>query len=67
MRLTKEQRVQKYQSIGLPEHLAEFVTSLELASADGLEERTNDVVERVTGRPATPFDVFVEENKALWQ
>jgi festuclavine dehydrogenase len=42
------------------------MASLEIKTADKREERTNDVVEKVTGRPPQTFDSFVQENKSVW-
>lgn len=67
VRLTEEERLQRYKSVGVPEDLAKFLTYLEVATAKGLAERLNGVVERVTGQPAQTFDAFAEENKAAWQ
>ena len=39
---------------------------LESLTADKREERMNDVVEKVTGRPPKTFDAFVQENKSVW-
>ena len=50
-----------------PEQLAGFITSLEVLSANGSEDRMNNVIELVTGRPPQKFDAWVEENKAAWQ
>lgn len=67
VKLTGDQRIQKYIEHGMPEEHARFLTFLELQSADGKEEKTNDVVEQVSGRPGQTFDAFAEENKAAWQ
>lgn len=54
-------------SYGLPEHYAKLLTSLEVSAADGVEDRINDAVERVTGRPPQKFDAFAQEHKTAWQ
>ena len=51
----------------MPEFYVKFLTSLEVGSAGGMEERVNDDVERVTGRPPQKFDDWVQENKAVWE
>lgn len=66
VKLTDEERVQKLLSLGLPQHLAGFLVSLERTAADGMEERMNDVVEQVTGRPPRTFDSFLQEHKTAW-
>lgn len=67
VKLTGDQRIQKYIEHGVSEDRARFLTYLELLSADNAENKTNDVVEKVTGRPGRTFDAFAEENKAAWQ
>jgi len=42
------------------------MAKLESLTADKREERTNNVVEKVTGRPSMTFDAFVQENKSVW-
>ena len=67
VKLSEEQRVRRYLDVGMPEHYAKMLTYLEVTTANGAEERSNGVVERVTGRPPQKFDAWVEENKAAWQ
>ena len=67
VKLSEEQALQRYMNLGLTEFHAKLLTSLEVASADGVEERTNDAVERVTGRPPQSFDAWVQQNKSVWQ
>ncbi|OZJ04494.1 hypothetical protein BZG36_02663 [Bifiguratus adelaidae] len=67
VKLTDEQRTQRFMSYGLPEHYANFLTSLEVSAASGVEDRMNDAVERVTGRPSQKFDVFAQQHKTAWQ
>lgn len=42
------------------------MASLETLTAEKREERMNDTVEKVTGRPPQTFDSFVQENKSVW-
>jgi festuclavine dehydrogenase len=67
VRLSEAERVQQYLSKGLPDFYAGFLTFLEVGSAGGMEERLNDDVEKVTGRPPQKFDDWVQENKAVWE
>lgn len=67
VKLSEEQKVQRFLDLGMPEHLATFLASLEARSATGMEERSNDAVERVTGRPPMDFDAWVQQNKAAFQ
>lgn len=65
--LTGEQRIQRLMSVGMPEHYAKFLTSLEVSARNGDENRMNDAVERVTGRPPQTFDEFTQQCKAAWE
>jgi len=67
VKLTEEQRYQGLLSAGLPDHFARFMTNLEVLAKGGEEDRMNDAVEKVTGRPPKSFDTFAQENKAVWQ
>lgn len=58
--------IQRHVSIGFPEDLACYLTSLEVMTANGGEVRQNDVVERIGGHTPKTFDEFAEENKNLW-
>ena len=40
---------------------------VEAQVAGGLEDRLDDSVEKVTGRPPITFDSWLQENKATWQ
>jgi hypothetical protein len=66
VKLTKEDSVKKWMASGTPEPTAQFMATLETMTAAGTEERMNDVVEKVTGRPPQTFDSFVQENKSAW-
>ena len=48
---SEQERVQNFMSMHMPEQFARFMTSLEVSSANGMEDRMNDAVENVTGRP----------------
>lgn len=67
IKLSEEERVQSFQSMGVPEHLAKYLALIETQSAGGSEERLNDLVENKTGRPPLTFDAWVQQNKATWQ
>ena len=66
VKLSPEEKVQKYLDWHLPEHYAKLLTYLETMTAKGMEDRKNDDVERVTGRKATSFDEWLQENKHAW-
>lgn len=67
VKVTGEQRYEGFKSYGLSDHYAKMLVDLEKAAANGTEDKLNDVVERVTGRPAQTFDAFAQEHKAVWQ
>ena len=67
VKLTEEERVQHFVGNHLPEHFARFLTSLELAATGGSEERMNDCVEQVTGRPPQSLDAFAKQHMSVWQ
>jgi len=59
--------VQQYMKIGMPEEAAKFMTWLEVNTSKGDENRTDDAVERITGRRPQNLDAWIQENKAAWQ
>ncbi|MCJ1464741.1 hypothetical protein MMC07_003354 [Pseudocyphellaria aurata] len=67
VKISEEERAQKHQSEGMLEHVAKFLAWLEGRSAGGSEERLDDSVVKVTGRPPQTFDAWVQQNKATWQ
>lgn len=66
VRLGAQERTKQLTGFGVPEHYAKFLTYLETFTATGVEERMNDAVEKVTGKPAQSFEDFAEQNKAVW-
>ena len=56
VKLSEEEELQRFLGIGIPEHIAKLLTRIEIASTNGKEERLNDAVEKVTGRPPQTFD-----------
>ncbi|KAJ9642050.1 hypothetical protein H2199_005265 [Coniosporium tulheliwenetii] len=67
VKLSEEEAAQRYLKLGLPDQFAKFMSYLEAAAARGDEERSNDAVERVSGRPPLKFDEWVQQNKKAWQ
>ncbi|MFL5998503.1 MAG: NmrA family NAD(P)-binding protein [Streptomyces sp.] len=45
---------------GVPAEFAELLAGMDLAIAEGAEDRTTDTVQRLTGRPPRTFRAFVE-------
>ncbi|KAF7976426.1 hypothetical protein HWV62_6845 [Athelia sp. TMB] len=64
--LTEEEYRKYLLAQHLPEALAEMLAKLDIGIKHGSEARTNDLVERVTGRPPKTMEAFVEENKEKW-
>ena len=56
VKLSEEESVQRLLRLGLPEHYAKFLPSIEVATVNGMEERLGDAMERVTGRSPQNFD-----------
>ncbi|KIW93558.1 uncharacterized protein Z519_06163 [Cladophialophora bantiana CBS 173.52] len=67
VRLSAEDNVQRYIEAGCPEHYAALLTLLETMTAQGTEERMNNDVEKVTGRPPITFDDWVQVHKSIWR
>lgn len=67
VKLSEEQSFQRYLKLGMPEHVAKILASVEVATANGKSEMTNDVVETVGGRYPQKFDAWVQDNKKAWQ
>lgn len=67
VKLTSEERTEQLQGFGVPEQLAQFLTWLEVITAEGHEDHLNEVVQEVTGRAPVGFDDFVEKHKAAWE
>jgi hypothetical protein len=65
-RLSPEDNIQRYVQSGFPEHYAKLLTMLETNTAQGAEERMNDNVELVTGRPPMKFDHWVQLHRSAW-
>ena len=66
VKLSPEDNVQRYIKSGFPEHYAKLLTWLETSTAEGVEERMNNDVEKVTKRPPMKFDDWVQMHKSVW-
>lgn len=42
------------------------MASIEVNTANGAEDMSNDIVSEVTGKPAQRFDDWVQEHKSAW-
>ncbi|KAI9647177.1 hypothetical protein NHQ30_003560 [Ciborinia camelliae] len=66
VKVTPEEMIQMYVSMGLPEDIANYVIAMEVRTANGGEVRENDVVEKIGGHKPKTFDEFIRENKDIW-
>ena len=67
VKLTKDQNLQRYKDAGLPDGVALFMSWLEEQTANGMEDSTENDVERATGHAPQTFESWVQENKTSWQ
>ncbi|KAL9044798.1 MAG: hypothetical protein Q9214_002087, partial [Letrouitia sp. 1 TL-2023] len=66
VKISKADIVAMYKEAGLPEPVAELVVTMEDLTSQGVEERMNDVVEKVTGQKPKSFDDMIGENLGVW-
>ncbi|RMJ26911.1 hypothetical protein PHISP_02218 [Aspergillus sp. HF37] len=66
VKLSRDEQYQALVSAGLSDYFAGFLSDLEEAASKGFENRMNDEVERVTGRPPKSLSIFAQENKETW-
>ncbi|KAL9609667.1 MAG: hypothetical protein Q9167_005576 [Letrouitia subvulpina] len=64
---TEEQLAARYIKAGMPESYAKMLSNLDTQVSNGLQNKLNDVVEVLTGRPPKSFKTFVVENKSVWE
>ena len=64
--LPEQEFVRRLISAGLGEEHATFLGSLERVIKRGEEERLNDTVLKITGRPPRTFREYAEANKSEW-
>lgn len=67
VKVSEEERVQKLTAEGWPEGVPHLLAWVESQMALGLDERLDDAVEKVTGRPPQKIDTFLQDNKSTWQ
>ena len=67
--LTEAELTDHWTSFGMPLFLAKVLAELDTAVAHGSEDRLNDTIESVTGKPPTTFEQFVRKNEnwELWE
>ncbi|KAK3693581.1 hypothetical protein B0T22DRAFT_450187 [Podospora appendiculata] len=64
--LTSDDMERIHQAFGMPEDYSRMMGSLDTAIKQGQENRTNDVVELLTGAKPARFRDFAESNRAIW-
>ena len=55
--------MERFRQGGIPDGFAGFLAALDTMVANGGEERLNNVVGQVIGRPPKSFRAYIEENK----
>ena len=67
MKITEEQLAKTMEQF-IPDDFARMLAALDTAIKDGKENRLNDVVLKVTGRPPKKFKVYLGEcmAKGIW-
>lgn len=66
VKLSREDKVRKYMSLGFPEPLSQFMTGLEVRTAEGMEARPDRDFEKVVGEKGQTFDEWIQEHKQVW-
>ena len=65
--ISEEQAVEAMRQAGIPEPLVQAMSSLNRIIAAGWVAEVTDDVQRLLGRPATPWADFVAEHRRVWQ
>lgn len=64
--ISEAQMSDRFVQTGVPEAYSKPLAAMDTAIGHGSEERLNDVVQTVTGRPAKTFREFAEENRQVF-
>jgi ergot alkaloid biosynthesis protein len=56
----------QYAARGMPPGAAQILAGMDTMIAMGMENRTTDAVQTLTGHPSSSFDAFAKANAALW-
>ncbi|KAL2020726.1 hypothetical protein VTK56DRAFT_8026 [Thermocarpiscus australiensis] len=64
--LTPAQLEKRHESFGMPEDYAKMMSALDTAIKFGSENRTNDVVRTITGRPPRKFIDYAQSVRNVW-
>lgn len=62
----QHERAKSLQSSGMPAQYANMLASMDAMIAKGSEDRLNDVVLELTGKPPRKFRDFAEASKSCW-
>ncbi|MDB5613171.1 MAG: ergot alkaloid biosynthesis protein [Devosia sp.] len=65
-RLNEQQMTERFVTFGVPDSFASGLAAMDVAIAEGAEDRTTDNVSKVTGRPAGSFRDFVSRSAGAW-
>ena len=65
-RLSLEALTMRFEGIGIPAGVAQALSGMDAAIANGAEDRITETVETVTGRKPKTFAEFVRENGSRW-
>ncbi|MCJ1311993.1 hypothetical protein MMC25_005667 [Agyrium rufum] len=66
VKLSEQASYDQYTKNGFPPHLAKVLSYIEAGCSKGVEERTDNAVEEVTGKKAQNFEAWIKENKAAF-
>ena len=66
MKLSQPELAARMQSSGMPAEYANMLSYRDTRIAKGSEERLNDVVLQLAGKPPRKFQDFAEVNKSCW-
>ena len=61
--LTEDELIKLFIEGGIPEGYARPLAMMDTMIANGGEDRLNDVVQKMTGRPPKTFRKFAEQNR----
>lgn len=66
VKLTEQEFASRLTNVGLTEDHARALASLEGAIKQGVEERLNETVLKVTGQPSRTFCEYAQASKSEW-
>jgi hypothetical protein len=64
--ISEKELAEELQSFDLQPDYAQVLAALDTAVSNGVEERLNNKVLSVAGRPPKLFQEFVNENRQVW-